>query len=66
MDSQIRQIHQQLVTKNISCTALIHQKLDALKQNTNYTVNSLLESLAIELAAKVDAKIAKGKPIGLF
>ena len=66
MDSQIRQIHQQLVTKNISCTALIHQKLDALKQNTNYTVNSLLESLAIELAAKVDAKIAKGKPIGLL
>jgi aspartyl-tRNA(Asn)/glutamyl-tRNA(Gln) amidotransferase subunit A len=66
MDSQIQQLHQQLVDKKISCTALIQQKLDALRANTNNTVNSLLDELALELAAKVDAKIAKGEPIGLL
>lgn len=66
MDSQIHKIHQQLVDKKISCTALIQQKLTALKENTNNTVNSLLNDLAFQLAAKVDAKIAKGESIGLL
>ncbi|MFI0430826.1 amidase family protein [Mariniflexile sp. HMF6888] len=66
MDSQIKQLHQQLMNKEISCTALIQGKLDLLKANTNNTVNTLLDSLALELAAKVDAKIAKGEPIGLL
>jgi aspartyl-tRNA(Asn)/glutamyl-tRNA(Gln) amidotransferase subunit A len=66
MDSQIKKIHQQLVTKQLSCTALIQEKLELLKENTHNTVNSLLDSIALELAAKVDAKIADGEEIGLL
>ena len=66
MDSQIHKIHQQLVSKQITCIALVEEKLNALKPNTNNTVNSLLEDLALNLAAKVDAKIAKGETIGLL
>ncbi|MBP6181518.1 amidase [Flavobacterium sp.] len=66
MDSQIKKIHQQLVSKQITCTALVQGKLDLLKQNTYNSVNSLLDTLALELAAKVDAKIANGEAIGLL
>ena len=66
MDSQINKIHQQLVNKKVTCTALVQARLEALTQNTNNTVNSLLDSLALELAAKVDAKIANGETIGLL
>jgi aspartyl-tRNA(Asn)/glutamyl-tRNA(Gln) amidotransferase subunit A len=66
MESQIKKIHQQLVSKQISCTALVQEKLDLLKQNTYNSVNSLLDTLALDLAAKVDAKIAKGETIGLL
>nr|WP_288834624.1 amidase [uncultured Flavobacterium sp.] len=66
MDSKIKEIHQQLVSKEITCTALVQEKLDLLKQNTYNSVNSLLDTLALELAAKVDAKIANGETIGLL
>jgi aspartyl-tRNA(Asn)/glutamyl-tRNA(Gln) amidotransferase subunit A len=66
MESQIKKIHQQLVSKQISCTALVQEKLDLLKQNTYNSVNSLLDTLALDLAAKVDAKIANGETIGLL
>lgn len=66
MESQIHKIHQQLVTKNITCQALIQEKLDALRANTNRSVNSLLETMALELASRVDMKIAKGETIGLL
>lgn len=66
MDSQIKKIHQQLVSKQITCMALVQEKLDLLKQNTYNSVNSLLDALALELAAKVDAKIANGEEIGLL
>ena len=66
MESQIKKIHQQLVSKQITCTALVQEKLEVLKQNTYNSVNSLLDTLALELAAKVDAKIAKGETIGLL
>lgn len=66
MDSQIKKIHQQLVSKEITCTALVQEKLDLLKQNTYNSVNSLLDTLALDLAAKVDAKIANGEKIGLL
>ena len=66
MDSQIKKIHQQLVTKQITCTALVQEKLEVLKQNTHNSVNSLLDTLALGLAAKVDAKIANGETIGLL
>ena len=66
MDSQIKQIHQQLVSKQITCTDLVQEKLDLLSKNSHNTVNSLLTDSALELASKVDAKIAKGKDIGLL
>jgi aspartyl-tRNA(Asn)/glutamyl-tRNA(Gln) amidotransferase subunit A len=66
MDSQIKKIHQQLVSKQITCTALVQEKLDQLKQNTYNSVNSVLDTLALDLAAKVDAKIASGETIGLL
>lgn len=66
MDSQIKHIHQQLVNKEITCTALVQDRLNLLKQNTHNTVNALLDTLALELAAKVDAKIANGETIGLL
>lgn len=66
MDSQIKKIHQQLVSKQITCTALVQEKLDLLKQNTYNSVNSLLDTLALDLAVKVDAKIEKGESIGLL
>jgi aspartyl-tRNA(Asn)/glutamyl-tRNA(Gln) amidotransferase subunit A len=66
MDSQIRNIHQQLVSKEISCVNLIQEKLNLLKANLYSSVNSLLENSALELAKKVDAKIANGETIGLL
>ena len=66
MESQIHKIHQQLVNKEISCTSLIQEKLDLLKQNTHNTVNSLLDKTALALAKKVDTKIANGEKIGLL
>ncbi|MCH4553720.1 amidase family protein [Aestuariibaculum lutulentum] len=66
MDSQIHKIHQQLANKEMSCVALVTEKLNALKANTHNTVNSTLEDLALDLAAKVDAKIANGETIGLL
>lgn len=66
MESQIRKLHQQLVNKEISCVTLIQEKLNLLKPNTYSSVNSLLDNSALELAKKVDAKIAKGDTIGLL
>ncbi|RXP56167.1 Asp-tRNA(Asn)/Glu-tRNA(Gln) amidotransferase subunit GatA [Lutibacter sp. HS1-25] len=66
MESQIKHIHQQLVTKQITCTALVQEKLALLKENTHHSVNSLLDEMALTLAKKVDAKIANGEEIGLL
>ena len=66
MESQIHKIHQQLMNKEISCTNLVQEKLELLKQNTHNTVNSLLEDLALDLATKIDTKIEKGQEIGLL
>ena len=67
MESQnTTQIHQQLMDKKISCIDLIQEKLSLLKENAFNTVNSLLTELALEQAAKVDAKIANGETIGLL
>ncbi|SEQ15467.1 aspartyl/glutamyl-tRNA(Asn/Gln) amidotransferase subunit A [Hyunsoonleella jejuensis] len=52
--------------KTFTCTQLIQEKLEALKPNTHNTVNSLLDELALELAAKVDAKIENGETLGIL
>jgi aspartyl-tRNA(Asn)/glutamyl-tRNA(Gln) amidotransferase subunit A len=54
------------VSKQITCTALVQGKLDLLKENKYNSVNSVLDTLALDLAAKVDAKIANGETIGLL
>jgi aspartyl-tRNA(Asn)/glutamyl-tRNA(Gln) amidotransferase subunit A len=66
MESQIHKIHQQLVSKEITCTKLVQDKLNLLKSNTHNTVNTILDTLALELAAKVDAKIESGSAIDLL
>jgi aspartyl-tRNA(Asn)/glutamyl-tRNA(Gln) amidotransferase subunit A len=66
MESQIHKIHQQLMNQEITCKQLIQEKLDLLKLNTHNTVNSLLETMALELASKVDEKINNGEKIGLL
>jgi aspartyl-tRNA(Asn)/glutamyl-tRNA(Gln) amidotransferase subunit A len=66
MESQIKKIHQQLVSKELTCTALVQEKIGLLKQNKYNTVNSLLSDLALDLARKVDAKISRGETIGLL
>ncbi|MGA9637950.1 amidase [Flavobacterium sp.] len=66
MDSQIKKIHQKLVSKEITCTALVQDKLNLLKENKFNSVNSTLDTLALDLAAKVDAKITNGETIGLL
>jgi aspartyl-tRNA(Asn)/glutamyl-tRNA(Gln) amidotransferase subunit A len=66
MESQIKKIHQQLVSKQITCAALVQEKLYLLELNTYNSVNAVLDTLALELAAKVDAKIANGEVIGLL
>jgi len=66
MESQIKQIHHQLVSKQITCTDLVQDRLDLLSKNSHNTVNSLLSDSALEMATKVDAKIAKGEDIGLL
>lgn len=66
MQSQIKHIHQQLISKQISCVDLVQQRLDLLKQNSHSSVNTLLETSALEQAKAVDTKIANGESIGLL
>ena len=66
MESQIKKIHQQLMSKQISCTSLVQEKLALLKQNTHNTINYSLEETALALAKKVDAKIENGEEIDLL
>lgn len=66
MDSQIIKIHEQLVAKEITCTSLVQERLNLLKENNYNSVNSLLEEQALDLASKVDAKINNGEKIGLL
>jgi len=64
--SKIREIHNQLKNKEITCLELVQKHLGLLKQNTHNTVNSLLDNIALDLAKKVDAKIENGEEIGLL
>jgi aspartyl-tRNA(Asn)/glutamyl-tRNA(Gln) amidotransferase subunit A len=66
MASAIIQTHERLVNKEISCTQLVQEKLDALAKNQYHSVNFLLSDLALAKAKQVDEKIAKGEQIGLL
>ncbi len=54
------------MAKEFTCTKLVQDRLDLLKSNAYNSVNSLLDKMALELAAKVDAKIESGQEIGLL
>ena len=54
------------MNKEITCTKLVQDRLDLLKQNTHNTVNSLLDETALALAKKVDTKIENAETIGLL
>jgi len=64
--SLIQKTHNQLVGKEITCTALVQEKLNLLRENKYNSVNVVLDELALEAAAKVDAKINNGEEIGLL
>jgi aspartyl-tRNA(Asn)/glutamyl-tRNA(Gln) amidotransferase subunit A len=66
MNSQIKELHQQLQNKQISCLDLVKSKLEKLQENEHNTANFLLSEKALEMAQKVDAKLAKGEQIGLL
>ncbi|MGB2129407.1 MAG: amidase [Flavicella sp.] len=66
MESQIRKVHEQLVSKEITCVALLQEKLTLLKENSFNSVNLLLEEKALKMAIAVDAKINAGETIGLL
>ena len=66
MASIIQELHQKLVNKEISCQSLVQQKLDALKSSDLNSANYILDEYAINLAQKVDAKIANGEAIGIL
>lgn len=66
MASEIKRIHQQLQSGDITCVALVSQKLQALKESKLNTANFLLEEYALKKAALVDEKIRKGEQIGLL
>ena len=66
MASIIQELHQKLVNKEISCQSLVQQKLDALKSSDLNSANYILDEYAINLAQKVDAKIANGESIGVL
>jgi aspartyl-tRNA(Asn)/glutamyl-tRNA(Gln) amidotransferase subunit A len=66
MNSDIRQLHDDLQSGKISCSELVKSKLEELKKSDENTVNYLLEDYALEKAAKVDAKIKSGEKIGLL
>jgi aspartyl-tRNA(Asn)/glutamyl-tRNA(Gln) amidotransferase subunit A len=66
MNSQIKELHQQLQNKQISCLDLVKSKLEKLQENEHNTANFLLSEKALKMAEKVDEKIAKGEQIGLL
>lgn len=66
MESLIKYTHNLFISKQISCTQFIREKLDRLKKNRLNSVNSLLESFALKRAAEVDEKLSKNQEIGLL
>lgn len=66
MTSAIKEIHEALLAGKITCSALVSEKIAALKSSSLNTSNFILEDYAMALAQKVDQKIKAGKEIGLL
>ena len=63
MQPTIRQIHADLLAKKYTCTDLIMQKIVLAKENKHNATVLILETHALEKAALVDQKIARGEAI---
>jgi aspartyl-tRNA(Asn)/glutamyl-tRNA(Gln) amidotransferase subunit A len=66
MQSEIKRLHKALAAGEITCTTLVKEKLEALKESANNTANYLLEDYALQKAAEVDAKLSRKEEIGLL
>ncbi len=66
MASTIQALHNKLQNKEISCTDLVQQKLTQLKESNYNSETTILDEYALDLAKKVDSKIANGENIGLL
>ncbi len=66
MASEIRKIHEDLISKKYTCLDLINDKLQQLEASNLNSSNLLLRELAVEKASAVDKKIANGQTIGLL
>lgn len=64
--SLIRTIHQDLVNKKYTCIELITRRIALAKENKQNANVLVLEESALEKAAQVDIKIARGEEIGLL
>lgn len=62
-DSIIQDIQDKLNKKEITCTALVREKIAALKASSKNANNAILEELALKQAAVVDEKIANGETL---
>ena len=62
-DSIIQEIQKKLNNKEITCTALVQEKIASLKASTKNANNAILEDLALKQAAIIDEKIANGHQV---
>ena len=66
MASVIKELHEKLQNREITCTELVSEKLKALNASDTNSSNIILDEYALELAKKVDQKISTGAEIGLL
>ena len=66
MKSVIRNLHQQLISGNVTCRELVKEKISLLTANKYHSANLILEESALALAEQVDEKIKTGQSIGLL
>lgn len=66
MASVIKELHEKLQNREITCTELVSEKLKALNASDLNASNIVLDDYALELAKKVDQKISTGAEIGLL
>lgn len=62
-DSIIHDIQLKLNNKEITCTALVQEKIATIKASDKNANNSILEELALTQAAAIDEKIANGHQV---
>jgi aspartyl-tRNA(Asn)/glutamyl-tRNA(Gln) amidotransferase subunit A len=64
MDSEIKNIHQQLISGNRSCSNIVQEKFSLMLNSSNNSSNLLIKDYAFSAAESVDKKIKAGESIG--